>query len=209
MEQLEIEQYDTFTPPAAAPADTTEQDDSPVTVTDADGVKQLSGYAVVWGAISTVRRLGKRHRFSRGSIIWQQPTIALWNHDYSIPLASTENATLVITEDDYGALATITLDNTTDGQNAFQRVLNRLVTGMSFSGTPQAFAATELTDVLDVTSFTVREVSLTIIPAMVETNIVTAGNESDLKKSLQDQKDNGMSLQKNILDRIKLALMKP
>jgi HK97 family phage prohead protease len=216
MQQLDPtrEEYDSFLIPAAtsaadAPNADTEDDDSPVQVIETEGKRQLVGYAVVWGAVSSPRRDGFRHRFARGSVSWTTPTLALWHHDPATPLASTSNATLAVTEDDHGAKVTITLDETTDGSNAFTRVKNRLVAGMSFGGRRLAYDRSDNPKVIDVTSFVADEVSVTIIPAMTETNIVTADQTDELAKSAQAMKESQMKSQHNQLSKIRLAMLKP
>jgi hypothetical protein len=208
------EEYDSFVipPPAVTPDapdgdDTEDADGQPVEIIEKDGKRQLVAYAVVWGAVSNPRRDGFRHRFQRGSIVWTNPTAALWHHDFGTPLSSTANATLKIEEDDYGAKATIDLDVTTDGTNAYERVKNRLVTGMSFGGRRIAYDRTDDPKVISVTRFIADEISLTILPAMTETNVVTADKADDLQKSVQQQKDYAMQSQKKSLDKFKLAIL--
>ncbi|HWE95748.1 MAG TPA: HK97 family phage prohead protease [Tepidisphaeraceae bacterium] len=211
----EREEYDSFViPPAAATPDApdgddTEDDGQPVQIIEQDGKRQLVAYAVVWGAVSSPRRDGFRHRFARGSIVWTDPTTALWHHDYGTPLSSTANTTLKIEEDDYGAKATIDLDQTTDGTNAYQRVKDRLVTGMSFGGRRVAYDRTDDPKVIDVTRFIADEISLTILPAMTETNVVTSDKANELKNSSQAQKEYAMKSQKDRLDKFRLALLRP
>jgi HK97 family phage prohead protease len=210
MQQLnDREEYDSFVIPAA-PTEDIEDDDADQTITtvDADGKRQLQGYAIVWGAISSTRRDGFKHQFFRGSITWTSTVFALWHHDYASPLASTGNSTLTVTDDDHGVKVTIDLDQTTDGANAFERVKNRLVNGMSFGGRRLAYDRTDDPKVIKVTAFIADEVSVTIIPAMTETAIVTAANSDDLKKSIQQKKDQEMRMQKDQLRRIQLAQLR-
>ena len=210
LNEIDYERYDTFVIPPAAPdaQEDTEDDGQPVKVEDKDGKHQLVAYAVVWGAVSSPRRDGFRHRFNRGSIKWTLPTLALWSHDFNTPLASTQNNTVTITEDDYGALATIDLDNTTDGNNAYERVKNRLVTGMSFGGRRIAYDRTPDPKVIDVTSFLAEEISLTILPAMQETNVVTLDKSNELKPADMPMQ-NEMQKQRQTLSKIRLSLLKP
>jgi HK97 family phage prohead protease len=205
------EEYDSFVIPPTAPTDDIEDDDADQTITtiEADGKRQLIGYAVVWGAISSPRRDGFKHQFFRGSITWTSTVFALWHHDYASPLASTGNSTLTVIEDDHGAKVTIDLDATTDGNNAFERVKNRLVDGMSFGGRRLAYDRTDDPKVIKVTAFIADEVSVTIIPAMAETAIVTAAQTDDLQKSIQQKKESDMRIQKTNLAQIKLALLRP
>jgi HK97 family phage prohead protease len=197
--ELDRENYDSFLIPQSSSQSSEDQEDEPsaIETVDADGKRQLIGYAVVWSAISGVRRDGFRHQFFRGSITWSQSVYALWSHDISTPLASTINNTLTITEDDHGVLVTIDLDATTDGNNAFERVKNRL-----------AYDRTDDPKIIKVTAFIADDVSLTIIPAMAETTIVTAANSDDLQKSLQATKESNMRTQKDHLDRLKLAQLR-
>jgi HK97 family phage prohead protease len=207
-QQVEREEYDTFLiPPATDQQDTEDEDDQPIQIVDANGKKQLVGYAVVWGAVSSVRRDGFKHRFSKGVITWTKPTAALWNHDYGTPLGGTKNNTLTIIEDDYGAKVTIDLDDSSDGTNAFIRVKNKLVDGMSFGGRRVAYDRTSDPKIIDITGFLADEVSLTLIPAMTETAVTTADKSDELQKNMQAQKERAMRFQKSVIEKSKLALL--
>ena len=208
MQNDELFQYDSF--PIPQPEDQ-ENDDAgtPIETVDADGKRQLIGYAVVWGAVSSVMRDGFKHRFARGSIKWQTPTAALWHHDYASPLGSTSNSTLTISEDEHGVKVVIDLDATTDGTNAFTRVKNKQVSGMSFGGRRLAYDRTDDPKIIDIISFVADEVSVTMVPAMSETIVTTAGQKEDLQKSVETKKDFAMQMQKMKLDKIKLSMLKP
>jgi HK97 family phage prohead protease len=193
--------------PAAAPEDV-EGEPEAIEAIDKDGKRTLFGYAVVWGAISSPRRDGFRHRFAKGSITWASPTFALWSHDTATPLGSTANQTLVIEEDDHGAKVTINLDSTTEADTALIRVRDRLVNGMSFGGRRLAYDRSADPKVIDVTAFVADDVSLTIIPAMVETSVVTA-DQAQLLDDEKKKKGLTTQLQKTMLERIKLSILKP
>lgn len=213
MQHEDHEQYDAFVipqAPADAQPDTEDgEGDGAIKAVEQDGKRQLVGYAVVWGAISSPRKDGFRHRFNRGSIKWSTPTLALWHHDTGTPLASTDNGTLTVQEDDYGVRVTIDLDDTTAGDDAWKRVNSRLVRGMSFGGVRLAYDRTDNPRIIDVTSFIGGEVTLTPLPAMTETNVVTADQADQLQKIPAGQKENSMAMQKSQLDKLKLALLQP
>src|SRR4051812_35448932 len=99
---------------------------NPVEVIEGDGKRTLVGYAVVWGAVSSVRADGYRHQYMRGSIEWEPTVNALWAHSLAHPIGSTANGTLRITEDEIGARVEIDLPLTTVGNDTLENVRTRL-----------------------------------------------------------------------------------
>jgi HK97 family phage prohead protease len=195
------EQYDAFTmPPAVATAG--DDDEEPIESITLDGARRLIGYCVVWGAVSDVRRDGFRHRYARGVIRWADVVDALFQHSLANPLGSTRNNTLSVVEDDYGAKATIALDDTTDGENTYKRVKSKLVVGMSFGGVRLSYTRSPDPKIIDITGFVADEVTVTISPGMTETHIVTAENVADLVKRKA-------AAQRQQLDRIQLRMYSP
>lgn len=170
--------------------------------------RTVVGYAVVWGAISTLRADGFRHVFERGSIVWAPVVNALWHHSLLAPLASTGNGSLRVVEDDIGARVSIDLDETTDGQNALIRVRNRLVVGMSVGifRAPNDWAPTEDPTVRRITRAIANEVTLTVDPAMAATRIVTADDGKNLAREMKERKAREA---KQRLNQVRLTLLRP
>lgn len=180
---------------------------SPVEIAGESDSRTIVGYAVVWGAISSVRADGFRHFYERGSIQWAPVVNVLWHHGLATPLASTRNGTARIVEDDIGAKLIADLDETTDGQNALIRVRSRLVTGMSFgvSRDPAAVEPTGEPRVIRVTRAICDEVTLTIDPAMTATAIVPASESENLLRAMKERKARE---QKNKLTQSRLAMLR-
>ncbi len=181
-------------------ADTIDQQS--VEAVESDGKRTLTGYAVVWGAVSKPAADGRRYRFDKGSITWGDDVYALWHHDWSAPLAVTSNGSLTLSEDEKGVRIQINTDDTTAGRDAYERVKSRLVRGMSFGG-PRSAMKAEKTDqnIWRVVAFSGDEVSITAIPSMSETSIVA---NSDAEKSSQGEKETRAKQLKRESDKLKL-----
>lgn len=147
--------------------------------TFADGTSKatLSGYPILWNAVSSDRG-GYVVKLAPDSAKFTDSVLALWHHQFDKPLAGTVNQTLrILAADDVGVPVEIDLDlNTTAGRDAAAYVTSGLVSGMSFSMS-KGFEDYEEQDepeygkVLNVTKYTVDEISLTAIPAFAETTI--------------------------------------
>src|SRR4051794_41100612 len=77
----------------------------------------LTGYAMIWGALSGDRG-GYKVRLLPNSARFSEPTFALLNHSWRDMLAFTEDGSLRITNDNIGAKVEIVLDNSTAGVDA-------------------------------------------------------------------------------------------
>jgi uncharacterized protein len=137
------------------------------------------GYAMVWNVKSTDRG-GYKVALAPGSARFDSSTFALWNHDYSNPLARTDNGTLTIACDDFGAKVSIVLPNTQLGKDTAENIRTELVKGMSFgmlvAGAKFTTAKDKDGDEVDTfTEFGCDEVTITPIPAFLQTSIGIAG----------------------------------
>jgi HK97 family phage prohead protease len=101
---------------------------------DSSGMK-FSGYAAVFNSAS--RDLGgfvefiKPGAFAR-SLASRNKIMLLWNHDTSMPLASTRNGSLTLREDERGLFVEATLPDTTLGRDIAAQVRSGLTDSMSF-----------------------------------------------------------------------------
>jgi len=101
---------------------------------DSSGMK-FSGYAAVFNSAS--RDLGgfvefiKPGAFAR-SLASRNKIMLLWNHDTSMPLASTRNGSLTLREDARGLFVEATLPDTTLGRDIAAQVRSGLTDSMSF-----------------------------------------------------------------------------
>ena len=178
----------------------------PLDVVEEDGKRMLTGYAVVWDAVSDLRKDGFRHTFGKGVIQWRKPTNALWSHTLHSPIGTTRNNSLRVTEDDYGARVEIDLPDTSTGRDVYALVRDGYVGGMSFGGVRpvDAVAPTDDPKVRRITQFAADEVTVTISPAMVATSIAVDGSAA--AKRLQELATRKAKAQ---LDAIRLRLFKP
>lgn len=162
----------TFAAPVASTSTATDASSAPV-----ESIATLRGYPIVWNAVSSDRG-GYKVRLLPGSARFTTPCLAFWHHDASQPVGNTANVTLrFLPADDYGIPVEIDLPDTTTGRDAEELVENRYVTGMSFAMV-DAPTATEVTEngetILNVSDFLCDEVTITAIPAFVETSIEVA-----------------------------------
>jgi len=137
------------------------------------------GYAMVWNEKSTDRG-GYKVLLAPNSATFDPITFALWNHNYDFPLARTDNNTLKITCDNFGAKVSIELPNTHLGKDTAENIRTGLVKGMSFGMLMDGVEFTTATDkdgdeVDTFTAFNCNEVTITPIPAFVGTSIAIAG----------------------------------
>ena len=149
----------------------------------------LTGYALVWNTKSSDRG-GFKVVLAPQSAQFETPTFALWNHDYNTPLARTDNGTLKVASDSYGVKVTIDLPDTTAGRDTYTNVKSGLVRGMSFG---MLMAGAEFTTATDAdgdevdtfSRYSVDEVTITAIPAFVQTSIGVGGSGRDGGGQLQ------------------------
>ena len=98
----------------------------------------LEGYAILWNVRSKpIFEFGRRftEKINRGSIrnINSKVVRLYYNHDKSMPLASTENGSLVLEEDDKGLRFRAEIANTTLGNDVKELLRTGILTGeMSF-----------------------------------------------------------------------------
>jgi len=146
--------------------------------TFADGQEgtTIAGYPILWNAISSDRG-GYKVKLAKNSATFTAPTLALWAHDFSRPLASTANNSLRIgAADDVGVPIEIDLlTTTTTGADAAAYIAAEMVTGMSFSMANgfEDYSEAEQDDetILTATKYTVDEITVCINPAFIETTI--------------------------------------
>lgn len=134
----------------------------------------LEGYAMVWHTLSSDRG-GYKVRLLPGSATFTAPALALWHHDYRHPIGNTDNGTLRIASDSYGLRVEIDLPDTTTGRDVAELVEKGYVRGMSFAmlSAPKArvIKGADGQEILEVEEFTFDEVTVTPIPAFVDTSI--------------------------------------
>lgn len=139
----------------------------------------LKGYPICWNVLSSDRG-GYKVRLAPGSAKFTTPCLALYGHDFNKPLGNTANGSLrILPADDYGIPVEIDLPDTTSGNDCAEEVEDGYTRGMSFSMANGFEEATDSVEVIDgvetkvktVTKFTVDEVTVTIVPAFVETTI--------------------------------------
>lgn len=133
----------------------------------------LSGYALVWNVLSSDRG-GYRVRLKTDSARFATPTLALFHHDFRNIIGNTENGTLRIVSDDYGAKVEIDLPDTSVGRDVATLVEGKYVQGMSFAmvSAPDGKTVRENgIEILEAEAFDVDEVTITPIPAFSEAKI--------------------------------------
>jgi HK97 family phage prohead protease len=100
---------------------------------DGDG-NTFSGYAALFDSPSEplpFTEVIKRGAFTR-SLKSRNDVKMLWNHDSSMPLASTRSGTMTLVEDERGLKVTATLPQTSAGNDARELIQKGIVDAMSF-----------------------------------------------------------------------------
>ncbi|HEV7299248.1 MAG TPA: HK97 family phage prohead protease [Tepidisphaeraceae bacterium] len=133
----------------------------------------LTGYAIVYNALSDDRG-GYRVRIKPGSVSFAKEVQALYYHAHPEVLGTTANGSLRLTSDTFGVKVEIDLPDTQRARDVAELVGKRYVTGMSFAmvSTPKGTFTTEGGQrILNAEAFTIDEVTVTGIPAFVQSNI--------------------------------------
>lgn len=170
------------------------------TESDVESIATLEGYPIVWNAVSDDRG-GYKVRCLPNSAKFTAPTHAFWHHNPAQVLGNTANGTLRIMPDATGVKVQIDLPDTSDGNDANTLVSQQYVTGMSFAmvDAPDGSMSTENgVQILNVTSFTCDEVTVTAIPAFDQTDIAPAAdfenvedaNENKNFENVEDDEEN-------------------
>jgi len=97
-------------------------------------MKTITGYAVIWDAISTplggFREVVRRGAFTK--TIQAGDARGLWNHNADFPLGRKSAGTLELEEDHKGLKVTITPPDTSYARDLIASIARRDVTGFSF-----------------------------------------------------------------------------
>ena len=148
--------------------------DAQFAVKTGDGQRTtLTGYAMVWGALSSDRG-GYAVRLLPNSARFEPTTFALYHHDYRYVLGRNDDGSLRISSDDIGVRVEIDLPDTSYGRDLAWLVSNKKVRGMSFAMMPGGvYTETEENGkvVENYTQFSVDEVTVTPIPAFTATSV--------------------------------------
>lgn len=133
----------------------------------------LTGYAIVWGAVSADIR---NARIANGAVTFPtdgSPVHALYNHDYRDVIGSTANGTLRLVSDDVGLRVEIDPPDTQAGRDVVTLVRGGYVAGMSFGmyGIDSVESIEGGRAVTTYTRIIVDEVTITCIPAFPVTTI--------------------------------------
>lgn len=164
----------------------------------ADRVAMLSGYALPWNLLSNDRG-GYKVRLLPGSATFAVPTLALFHHEFTLPIGNTANGTLRTFPDDTGVRVEIDLPDTCAGRDVEELVENKYMTGMSFAIveapwtvrrdargnvlgiTADPAGATVTTEagqlIVNASHFVVDEITVTVIPAFTQTTIAVAEDD--------------------------------
>jgi hypothetical protein len=140
----------------------------------------LQGYAIVWNAVSADKRENKFSRMLPGSAKFSSPTLAVYAHDKSKLLGTTDNGTLRIIPDAIGARCEIDLPDTSYARDAVALIKGKYVAGMSFGMTPAKWNDTQENDdkgqpitVRNYEDMLVDELTITPIPSFLQTSVDT------------------------------------
>jgi HK97 family phage prohead protease len=141
----------------------------------ADKPTTLTGYALLWGVVSTDRG-GYKVRLLPGSARVTSNALALFSHDTKLIIGASENGTLRYSSDDVGLKVEIDLPDTTTGNDVATLVGDRYVKGMSFGmlldPSPVIEAKVENgQNVLEISDFVLDEVTVLARPAFSQTSI--------------------------------------
>jgi uncharacterized protein len=157
---------------------------------EADKPRRLTGYPIIWGALSDDRG-GYKVRLAPNSARFANPVHALYHHEFADILGTTENGSMRLASDATGVKVEIDLPDTTLARDTAALVTGRYVQGMSFAmvetpwgwgsdGQPvavpnKATVAKENGEtIVTALDYEVDEVTITPLPSFVETRISAA-----------------------------------
>ena len=132
----------------------------------------IEGYAIVYNVLTSDRG-GYFVRFAKNSAKPCVEVHALYAHNERDIIGNTSNSTLRITPDSYGVWVSIDLPNTTVGNDVKELVENCYVNGMSFGllkGTSKQLKENGK-NIVEYSEYFYDEVTITSIPAVIETTI--------------------------------------
>ena len=140
------------------------------------GERILEGYAAVFGTPSDIGGMFtetiRKGAFSK--TIKETDQVMLWNHDDGKPLGRRSKGTLRLSEDGHGLKASVTLADTSWGNDAHISVKRGDVQGMSFrfAAVQEKWDESDLNNIKrDILEARVPEVSPVTFPAFPQTEI--------------------------------------
>lgn len=166
----------------------------------------LSGYAMVWNAISSDRG-GYRVRLLPGSAQPTREVHALYNHEFRDVMGDLTSQTLRILPDGVGVRVEVELPDTTVGRDVAELVRTRRIRGMSFGipGDPVYTTSSENGLVIrNYSRFLFDEVTVTPIPAFEETSIGIAAAPAAGSIGYAARRDHALTLEKYRFDSLRL-----
>lgn len=161
-----------------------------------DGTTELQGYACVFNQVST--GLARKEYIMPHALddVDFSKTMLVYAHDLNKPLARVDSGTLQISIDKHGLKFTAELPNTTLANDIRQDILAGNIKGCSFRFTVDPAgdeyvrnAAGETVRYIHKIS-TVRELTLTAIPAYNETEVEVTRDEDNNKEDSNNMTDN-------------------
>lgn len=134
----------------------------------------LKGYAMTWNSLSDDRG-GYKVRLLPNSAKYTGKILALYNHEYAMPLGNTDTGTLQMTTDDKGLAVVIDPPDTSYGRDVVTLVQRGDVCGMSFGMMYEGMVFCDKQEgaqkVREFSGFFFDEVTVTPIPAFTDTSI--------------------------------------
>lgn len=161
-----------------------------------DGTTELQGYACVFNQVST--GLARKEYIMPHALddVDFSKTMLVYAHDLNKPLARVDSGTLQISIDNHGLKFTAELPNTTLANDIRQDILAGNIKGCSFRFTVDPAgdeyvrnAAGETVRYIHKIA-TVRELTLTAIPAYNETSVEVTRDEDNNKEDSNNMTDN-------------------
>lgn len=161
-----------------------------------DGTTELQGYACVFNQVST--GLARKEYIMPHALddVDFSKTMLVYAHDLNKPLARVDSGTLQISIDKHGLKFTAELPNTTLANDIRQDILAGNIKGCSFRFTVDPAgdeyvrnAAGETVRYIHKIA-TVRELTLTAIPAYNETSVEVTRDEDNNKEDSKNMTDN-------------------
>lgn len=164
------------------PLEVRAQEDQPV----------LAGYAAVFAPALSLDLGGFREQIAPGAFTrtlqdQNNDIVALWSHDWSMPLGRRSAGTLSLNEDERGLAVEIRPDQTSWSRNAVEAVRSGSVKGMSFGFLVEDDSWDRQTKVRTLNQVRLAEVSLCVMPAYPDTEAEIRSALSEIESSFAAQ----------------------
>ena len=161
-------------------------------VRQAEAGPMIRGYAAVFDKLSLPLG-GFREKIRQGAFRWslehKKRILALWNHDSSLPIGSTDGGQLRLEEDSKGLYFELVPIDTNTGRDVREMVKSGVVKGVSFGFFVKGDEWDDKAGIRTLTDVDLVEISPTPFPAYPATTIAARSAEDVYRSHLAEAQE--------------------